>query len=123
MIARIWRGATSLQDAEPYIEYLQQTGLKEYRATPGNRGAWILWREVDGRAEFLTLSFWDSEAAIARFAGDDIDRAVFYPENDRYLIDRDLNVSLLCVVITSDNVTERHTICQHLAAPRAQTAP
>ena len=75
MIARIWRGATSVKDAKAYVEYLQQTGLKEYRATPGNLGAWILWREIDGRAEFLTVSLWDSEAAIARFAGDDIDRA------------------------------------------------
>jgi heme-degrading monooxygenase HmoA len=102
MIARIWRGATSLDNAEPYIDYLQQTGLKEYRATPGNREAWILWREVDGRAEFLTLSFWDSEAAIARFAGDDIDRAVFYPEADRYLIERDLAVRHFRVVTETD---------------------
>jgi hypothetical protein len=26
------------------------------------------------------------------FAGDDIDQAVFYPEDDRYLIDRELTV-------------------------------
>ena len=93
MIARIWRGFTSLDDATAYLKYVEETGLKEYRATPGNRGAWILWREVDGRAEFLTVSLWESEAAIVRFAGDDIDRAVFYPEDDRYLIDRDLTVS------------------------------
>jgi hypothetical protein len=36
---------------------------------------------------------WESRAAIEGFAGQDISRAVFYPEDDRYLIDRDLTVS------------------------------
>jgi heme-degrading monooxygenase HmoA len=92
VIARVWRGATRLADAEAYVAYIRRTGLAEYRATAGNRGAWIMWREVDGRAEFVTLSFWDSEEAIRGFAGDDISRAVFYPEDDRFLISREANV-------------------------------
>ena len=93
MIARIWRGATAVADAREYVRYLRRTGIKAYAETPGNRGAWIFWREAYGRAEFLTLSFWDSSDAIARFAGPDITRAVFYPEDDRYLVDRDLTVA------------------------------
>jgi heme-degrading monooxygenase HmoA len=93
MIARLWRGLTRDVDAEAYVEYLRNTGLKEYRETPGNLGAWVLWRIVDGRAEFLTFSLWESRDAVRRFAGDDIDRAVFYPEDDRYLVDRGLTVS------------------------------
>src|SRR5512132_3182025 len=78
VIARIWRGATREADAEAYVEYLRGTGLKAYRETPGNQGAWVLWRVADGRAEFLTLSFWESTEAIIGFAGADIERAVFY---------------------------------------------
>jgi heme-degrading monooxygenase HmoA len=92
MIARIWRGATREADAEAYVEYLRGTGLKEYRETPGNQGAWVLWRVTDGRAEFLTLSFWESREAIVGFAGADIERAVFYPKDDRYLVERDTTV-------------------------------
>jgi hypothetical protein len=93
MIARIWRGATAVRDAPDYVRYLRETGVKAYRETPGNQGAWIFWRD-DGRwATFLTISLWDSKEAIARFAGPDIDRAVFYPEDDRYLVDRDLTVT------------------------------
>jgi heme-degrading monooxygenase HmoA len=92
MIARIWRGATASEDARDYIRYLRDTGIKAYRDTPGNQGAWILWRESGERADFLIVSFWESKEAIARFAGPDITRAVFYPEADRYLIDRDLAV-------------------------------
>jgi heme-degrading monooxygenase HmoA len=92
VIARIWRGATREADAEAYVEYLRGTGLKAYRETPGNQGAWVLWRVADGRAEFLTLSFWESTEAIMGFAGADIERAVFYPKDDRYLVERDTTV-------------------------------
>lgn len=98
MIARVWRGATASDDADEYVEYLKRTGLKDYRTTPGNRGAYVLWRQVGDRAEFVTLSLWDSTEAIVRFAGEDIDRAVFYADDDRYLVDRDLTVAHYHVV-------------------------
>lgn len=88
MIARVWRGVTKSADAEPYLAYLKDTGLAEYRATPGNRCVFAFRRIVDGRAEFVLVTLWDSEDAVRRFAGEDPARAVFYPEDDRYLIDR-----------------------------------
>jgi heme-degrading monooxygenase HmoA len=89
MIARTWRGATREQDAAAYLRYLGETGLREYRATPGNLGVFALRRIHDGRAEFLLLTLWESADAIRGFAGEDIERAVFYPEDDRFLIDRE----------------------------------
>ncbi len=51
------------------------------------------WRRPDGeRTEFLTVSFRDDQESIVAFAGEDIDQAVFYPEDDRYLIDRETTV-------------------------------
>jgi len=89
VIARIWRGATREETADEYVEYLRRTGLKEYRQTPGNRGAYVLRRILGDRAEFVTLSFWDSEESIRAFAGEDIEKAVFYPEDDRFLVARE----------------------------------
>ncbi len=40
----------------------------------------------------MTLSFWDSLQSIEAFAGADIEKAVYYPEDDRYLLERDLLV-------------------------------
>jgi len=34
------------------------------------------------------VSWWESREAIVAFAGEDIERAVFYPEDDRYLLER-----------------------------------
>jgi heme-degrading monooxygenase HmoA len=92
MIARIWRGAVRLEDAEAYAAYIDGTGLSEYASTAGNHGAWMLRRDEGDRTEFITLSFWESRDAIRGFAGDDIERAVFYPEDDRYLVEREETV-------------------------------
>jgi len=89
MIARTWRGWTAAADAERYLEYLEETGLKEYRETEGNIGALAL-RSVDGeRAEFLLVSFWESMEAVRNFAGNRPEVAVFYPEDDQFLVDRE----------------------------------
>jgi heme-degrading monooxygenase HmoA len=101
MIARTWRGATRAADADAYVAYLYATGLKAYRDTPGNRGAFCFRRIVGDRAEFITLSFWESESAITAFAGEDIGRAVYYPEDDRFLVERGLIVDHYEVVFAS----------------------
>ena len=87
MIARIWRGVVQLDDADEYAGYIRDTGFSEYAQTSGNRGAWMLRRDQGDRTEFITLSLWDSVDAIRAFAGDDIEAAVLYPEDARYLID------------------------------------
>ena len=89
MVARTWRGWTRSEDADEYGAYIAETGLRAYRETPGNRGAWIMRRDEEGRTEFVTLSFWDSLEAIRAFAGDDLERAVYYPEDDRFLVERE----------------------------------
>lgn len=87
MIARIWRGRTRLDQSDEYLAFLARTGLPEYRATPGNRGVLVLQREVEGTAEFTLLTLWDSMDAIKRFAGEDPDRAKYYPEDPGYLLE------------------------------------
>jgi heme-degrading monooxygenase HmoA len=104
MIARTWAGATRAADADAYLDYLHATGLAEYRATPGNRGVLALRRVAGDRAEFLLITLWETEEAIRRFAGDDIERAVFYPEDERFLIDRDERVRHYEVVHRDEDV-------------------
>lgn len=87
MIARIWRGSTRNEQADEYLTYLHETGLKDYQATPGNQGAWVLRRTVDDHTEFITLTFWDSLDAVRAFAGDDYERAVYYPADTAFLLE------------------------------------
>lgn len=88
MIARIWRGAVRSGDADDYVGYVERTGMRHYRETPGNLGAQILRRDLGDRTEVITLTFWDSLASIRVFAGDDPETARYYPDDDRYLIER-----------------------------------
>lgn len=90
MIARIWRGAVRKQDADAYAEYMQRTGIPGYVSTPGNRGAWMLRRDVGENTEFLMFTLWDSLDSVKAFAGEDYETAVFYPEDERFLVERDL---------------------------------
>ena len=106
MIARTWRGATKAEDAEAYLGYLHRTGFTEYRKTPGNHGVLGLRRLVNARAEFLLVSLWESEEAIRGFAGDDIEKAVFYPEDERFLVERDDHVSHYEVVFDTAAVAQ-----------------
>jgi heme-degrading monooxygenase HmoA len=98
MIARTWTGAVLREDADAYADYIRETGFAEYGRTAGNRGAWMLRRDEGDRTEFITLSMWDSVEAIKAFAGEDIEAAVLYPEDERYLIDGESRVAHYDVV-------------------------
>ena len=97
-VARLWRGSTKTGDADHYLEYLRATGLAGYARTAGHRETITLRRMHDGRAEFLLVSLWDSMDAVREFAGDQPEQAVFYPEDDRFLVARDDRVTHFDVV-------------------------
>ena len=94
----MWHGRVPLDRADAYVAYLEATGLADYRATPGNRGAWLLRRDDGDVVHLTTLSFWDSVAAIVAFAGDDYARARYYAEDDAYLLEREPHVQHFEVV-------------------------
>jgi heme-degrading monooxygenase HmoA len=93
VIARTWRGAVKRADADAYAAYIDETGIAAYVATPGNLGAWMLQRDLGELTEFVTFSLWDSLDSVKAFAGEDYETAVFYPEDDRYLVERDVTTT------------------------------
>jgi heme-degrading monooxygenase HmoA len=80
-------------EGDDYAEYMRETGLAEYARTLGNRGVWMLRRDFGDRTEFLMFTFWESLDAVKGFAGEDYERAVFYPEDERFLIERELTAT------------------------------
>jgi len=103
-VLRRWTGWIRPGDRDAYQDYLEQTGLQEYRRTAGNLGAWAIYRDLSAdRCEVTTISLWRSRSDIEAFAGSDISRAVFYPEDDRYLIGRETTVDHFDV-----GTSERH---------------
>lgn len=94
MIARVWRGWTTAERAAEYVDYLDRTGVPGLRGTPGNAGVYVMHRPAgDDRTEFVVMSLWDSRESIKAFAGDDIQVARFYPEDDDFLVEREWTCS------------------------------
>jgi heme-degrading monooxygenase HmoA len=91
MILRSWRGAVRPADAERYLAHQSETGVRDYRETPGNRGVLVLSRPRGELVEVITLTLWESMDAVRRFAGDDPGRARFYPGDDALLAEKDLH--------------------------------
>ena len=89
MVARVWRGWVRAGDAGTYIDYVNETGVPGLAGTEGNRGVYIFSRVEGERAEVVVTSLWESLEAIHAFAGDEIERAVFYPEDDAFLVERE----------------------------------
>lgn len=87
MIARIWRGITLAGKADAYVDYLNETGLKDYAKTPGNLGVTVLRRLQGEHCEIVLISLWESMTAVRAFAGENPERSVYYPEDEQYLLE------------------------------------
>jgi heme-degrading monooxygenase HmoA len=99
MIARTWHGVTDASKANEYLDYLKKTGVAEYRETQGNRGVYVLQRVDGDRVHFLLLTLWESEDAIKTFAGSDIEKAKYYPEDEKFLLEFEPTVTHYEVLI------------------------
>ena len=87
MIVRIWHGRTKTSDADAYREYVMKTGIKDYHATPGNLNAQV-WQNQDGDVtDIWTVSWWVNIESIRAFAGQDYEKAKYYPGDKKYLLD------------------------------------
>ena len=86
-ITRIWHGRTRAEQADEYLEILERSGIADYANTEGNLSVKIL-RRVDGDVcHFWTVTEWDSVESVKKFAGNDFEKAKYYPEDDEYLLE------------------------------------
>jgi len=93
VILRRWVGRIRTADEADYVAYVKRTGGVDYAETSGNLGFQIVMRALaDGVSEVTTLSWWDSMEAIKGFAGEQPELARYYPDDDRFLLDRPPNV-------------------------------
>ena len=87
VIARMWHGRTLTSRADEYYAYLKEAGIDKIEAIAGNLGAQV-FRRTDGKAtEFTVISYWESQDAIRKFAGDDIEKTHFLPKDPQYLLE------------------------------------
>lgn len=87
MIARVWRGHTKKQDADEYWKFLTRNAEEDCRKTEGNSGVSVYRRTLSDSVEFMFVSFWESLEVVRNYAGADIDRAHYFSEDLKYVID------------------------------------
>lgn len=87
MIVRIWHGRTKTSDAERYRQYVIETGIPEYLSTPGNLGAQIWQRQEGDITHIWTVSWWSNFESIRVFAGNNPEKAKYYEEDEKYLLE------------------------------------
>ncbi|MEO8612384.1 MAG: antibiotic biosynthesis monooxygenase [Chloroflexota bacterium] len=100
MIARVWRGYASPENAHLYIEHVQHSVFPELEAIDGFRGANVLQKTENGEVEFVVTTFWDSMDAIHQFAGADAGVAVVAPNAQAVLSHYESTVSHYEVALT-----------------------
>jgi heme-degrading monooxygenase HmoA len=98
VIARIWHGAVPVEKADEYLRLMHDVAIPDYRAVPGNSGAFALRRIEGDVAHFIMLTFWDSMQAISGFAGENVEAAKYYDFDRDFLIELEPTVTHYDVV-------------------------
>ena len=80
MIARLWRGWTSIENADAYEKLLRERVLPGLKQINGYRGGHILRQVNENEVEFLVMNFFDSLESVRAFAGHDYTVPVFEPD-------------------------------------------
>ena len=85
MIARVWRGWTTAENADAYEQLLQNVVYPGLRKVNGYLGGYIFRQNGEDEAEFVTVNLFESLDAVQAFAGSDYEVPVFEPEARRLL--------------------------------------
>jgi heme-degrading monooxygenase HmoA len=87
MIVRMWHGRVPSALAAEYRAFTIARAIPDYRSTPGNLAVRILERADGEVTHFITFTIWENLDAVRRFAGDAVERAKYYPEDGRFLLE------------------------------------
>ncbi|WP_299000412.1 antibiotic biosynthesis monooxygenase [Flagellimonas sp. S174] len=87
MIARIWKGKTKIAHAEAYEEFMNERAVPDYSNTKGFVKLLFLKRIDEQFAHFELITFWDNLEVIKNFAGEDYEKAKYYPEDQDFLLE------------------------------------
>ncbi len=88
MIARIWHGYTTKENAEAYENLLKEEifeGIANKKMA-GYKGIQLLKREVDNEFEFTTIMWFENMASVKQFMGEEYETAYVLPKAQKLLL-------------------------------------
>jgi len=87
MIARIWHGTTSIKYYEEYTAFMKEKAIPDYENTVGFVKLTFLRNTDSNIGHFTLITYWENWEVIKNFAGDDFEKAKYYPEDKKYLLE------------------------------------
>lgn len=93
MIARIWNGVTAIEHYEDYSTFMRERAIPDYEKTRGFKKLIFLRNIKNNVANFTLITFWENMEVIKNFAGEDFEKAKYYPEDSDYLLDLEETVT------------------------------
>nr|NIR48767.1 antibiotic biosynthesis monooxygenase [candidate division KSB1 bacterium]NIS24305.1 antibiotic biosynthesis monooxygenase [candidate division KSB1 bacterium]NIT71223.1 antibiotic biosynthesis monooxygenase [candidate division KSB1 bacterium]NIU24927.1 antibiotic biosynthesis monooxygenase [candidate division KSB1 bacterium]NIU92496.1 antibiotic biosynthesis monooxygenase [candidate division KSB1 bacterium] len=94
-------GVVPQSKSDDYLDYLKKTGISGCQSTMGNRGVFVFRRNEGDKTHYLMMTLWDSFDSIRKFAGADVDKARYYPEDKDYLVELEPHVTHYDVSVES----------------------
>jgi heme-degrading monooxygenase HmoA len=107
MICRIWHGRTPASKADAYARFLEERAIPDYQSVQGNLSVEVMRRDEETVTHFLTVTHWDSEISIRAFAGEDLLKAKYYPEDKEYLLEFEPQVQHYSVIAGANGSNSR----------------
>ena len=82
MVARIWKGYSSFENADAYESFLKTEFMPavEKKHIPGYKKFQLLRKEDKDEISFITIMWFENIEQIKAFAGEDYEKAVVHPK-------------------------------------------
>ncbi len=87
MIARIFHRRTKAEDYEEYSNLMKSIAIPDYKNTKGFVDLTFLRRMENDIAHFTLITFWENLEVIKKFAGEVFEKAKYYVEDEKFLLE------------------------------------
>jgi len=89
MIVRMWHGRVDSSKSDEYAEFMKQRAAPDYSSVDGLQKLLFLRTDEKDVTHFLLVTYWDSMESVKKFAGEEPEKAKYYPEDDQFLLEKE----------------------------------
>ena len=94
MIVRMWHGRVDTEKSDEYAEFMKRRAAPDYGSVDGSQKLLFLRKREQEVTHFLLVTYWDSMESVKKFAGEEPEKAEYYPEDDGFLLEKEEHSAL-----------------------------
>jgi len=85
----MWHGRVDSSKSDEYAEFMKQRAAPDYSSVDGLQKLLFLRTDEKDVTHFLLVTYWDSMESVKKFAGEEPEKAKYYPEDDQFLLEKE----------------------------------